>query len=442
MPRAVPLPPPELKKPELTTWILKLRTITPMFGGSANPREVDPANPVRAASVRGHLRFWWRATAGAQYANAQDLFGHEVEIWGSDSVPGKVSIRILEAAASNPIPCCTYHHPRKGGGTELKTYPYFGDYPGYALFPFQGKARRDKKTREITVVEPPSKCFKEESVSFTLHLSFPNEVKSDVELAVAMWVQFGGIGARTRRGCGSLELIEGSLPRLQDVLKPVVVHRENSLLTRAPIVCLVGTPKESAIKAWKHAVETYKKFRQGKNFARNPGSDPKNPAKLGRSRWPEPDTIREWFPNVGWKHKPGHPVRGFPRADLGLPIVFHFQEEGPQDEDFILEANYAPDSQPNSKLGTRFASPVITKVIVAENGYQPLIAILDSPNVWHAGNLTLRFGEEIQQVTGSLVNLPPEQRGMIPPLGQFGSKTIREALVEFVKSEGYKEVRL
>jgi hypothetical protein len=127
---------------------------------------------------------------------------------------------------------------------------------------------------------------------------------------------------------------------------------------------------------------------------------------------------------------------------LGLPIVFHFQEEGPQDEDFILEANYAPDSQPNSKLGTRFASPVITKVIVAENGYQPLIAILDSPNVWHAGNLTLRFGEEIQQVTGSLVNLPPEQRGMIPPLGQFGSKTIREALVEFVKSEGYKEVRL
>jgi CRISPR-associated protein Cmr1 len=250
-----------------------------------------------------------------------------------------------------------------------------------------------------------------------------------------MWVRFGGIGARTRRGCGSLELIEGSLH-----IEDVVAQRENSLLTKAPIVCLVGKPKGKAVKAWKDAVETYKEFRQGKAFARNPGSDPKNPAKLGRSRWPEPDTIREWFPDMGWKHKPEHPARGFPRADLGLPIVFHFQEEGPEDENFVLESNYTPSSESEHELGSRFASPVITKAIKTEEGYLPAIVLLDSPHVWQAGKLTLRFEEHGQRVTEELVNLSPQEREKVLPLKQFGSKSIREALVEFVKSKGYRQV--
>jgi len=84
MPRRVPdIPLPALKEPTLETWTLKLKTITPMFGGSAIPRGVDAQNPIRAASVRGHLRFWWRATAGAGYSDPRELFEAEERIWGS-----------------------------------------------------------------------------------------------------------------------------------------------------------------------------------------------------------------------------------------------------------------------------------------------------------------------------------------------------------------------
>jgi len=31
--------------------------VTPLFGGGAEAGEVDPAQPVRGGSVRGHLRF-------------------------------------------------------------------------------------------------------------------------------------------------------------------------------------------------------------------------------------------------------------------------------------------------------------------------------------------------------------------------------------------------
>lgn len=431
MPRTIRISPPELREPSLETWTLKLRTITPMFGGSATPREVDPAHPVRAASVRGHLRFWWRATAGARYGSAKELFRAEEVIWGSDDRPGNVSIRILEASASEPIPCCTYHHPQKGGGTVLKTYPYFGRYPGYALFPFQGKARKDKRAGEVTVVEQPSKCL--ESVEFTLCLSFPNHLKSQVELAVALWVKLGGIGARTRRGCGSLEIVESSLPR-SEVPQLSLDRKAGRLLTTVPTVCFLGQEQDDGIRAWKEAVELYREFRQGKNFARDEGSDPKNPAKLGRSRYPEPDTIRKMFPQERWSHKAKHPVEGFPRADLGLPIVFHFQEEGPRDENFILK--------PSCEHRSRFASPVITKAIKTERGYSPAIIVLDSPHVWEVGNLTLSLGSDTKVVTENLVNLDEWSRNQVPPLKEYGSKPIRQALKDFVKSRGFKEVPL
>lgn len=430
MPRAIPIPPPEHKTPTLETWTLELKTLTPLFGGSATPREVDPENPVRAASVRGHLRFWWRAVAGAQYASAEGLFQAEEEIWGSDAIPGRVSIKVLEARASEPKPCCTYEHPRRDGGTELKTYPYFGEYPGYALFPFQGKARRDKQSGVITITEQPSKCLEE--VSFTLCLSFPNYIKPQVEPAVAFWLKLGGIGARTRRGCGSLEIVEDSLPQ-NTKLESLLGRKANSLLTTIPIVCFVGEEKESPIQAWKEAVEVYKEFRQGKDYARDPGSNPKS-AKLRRSRYPEPDTIREMFSQESWRHGVKHPVRGFPRADLGLPIVFHFQEEGPKDENFYLESNYS--------RGSRFASPVITKAMKKNNGYAPAIILLNAPHVWEAGNFTLRLRSDVHVINENFVNLDRHSREHIPPLRMFGSKPIREALWDFIKSKGYQEVRL
>ena len=65
----VPVPPPVIKriKPDLVKQIRSYKVITPLFGGGVTPNEKDPVTTVRGSSVRGHLRFWWRATRGGEF---------------------------------------------------------------------------------------------------------------------------------------------------------------------------------------------------------------------------------------------------------------------------------------------------------------------------------------------------------------------------------------
>jgi len=122
-----------------------------------------------------------------------------------------------------------------------------------------------------------------------------------------------------------------------------------------------------------------------------------------------------------------HPVSGFPRADLGLPIVFHFIGEG---EDHTLESA--------SSFGTRLASPVITKAVRVDGGYVPAIILLDAPHAWDVGDL--KFEKQGKKVTRAQVELTLQEREQIPPL--MNGLPIRKALLEFAKSKGFKEVKL
>ena len=83
---------PEWREPAKRETIeLELRLITPMFGGGYKAREVDPLQPIRPAAIRGHLRFWWRATAGARYTSVADLHKAETELWGGASKSGRAN---------------------------------------------------------------------------------------------------------------------------------------------------------------------------------------------------------------------------------------------------------------------------------------------------------------------------------------------------------------
>lgn len=399
MPRSIPHPPPKLVELEPNTWTIHLKTITPMFGGSATPREVNAENPIRSSSVRGHLRFWWRATAGAQYDDLQELFEAEERVWGSAKVHGLVSLRV---AHTNPGIKKSYADFVSG----------FGDARGYALFPFAENRREDSSA---------ASCLQD--VSFSLTLSYPDAVRAEVERAVFAWVMFGGIGARTRRGCGSLELVSQTL----SVGK--TRRLTQNLLTLAPTSYLVGEKASNAVSAWRRALELYKDFRQGVPFARSEGRERNRP---GRSKWPEPDTIRRLSGRNSASHKPIHSINGFPRADLGLPIVFHFKDERQGDPaDHTLESD--------SRFGARFASPVITKAIKVDGGYVPAIILLDAPHVWEAGDLKFEKQKKKIPIPKAQVELTPQERQSVPPLNGL---PIREALLEYAKSKGFKEVKL
>ena len=262
MPRTIITPVPSLEPPKLETWTLELKTITPMFGGSAKVREVDPENPIRAASIRGHLRFWWRATAGARFSSSEELFKAEEEIWGSAEKPGLVSVRVELISEGIKKPCAVFR--------EGKTLADFGSYPSYALFPFQGKAEKDKSTGKVKIIELPSEALRD--VRFKLYLNYPSKIETQIQSAGMAWIQYGGIGARTRRGCGSLEVINQGSVAIESPKR-----ESNTLLTLFPTDYFIGkSVEDTPIRAWKQAVDLYRDFRQGVPFARKEDSNPKN----------------------------------------------------------------------------------------------------------------------------------------------------------------------
>jgi len=330
--------------------IYNIQIITPIFGGGVKASENDPVTPIRPSSIRGHLRFWWRATRGAKYTTVAELHQREGEIWGTTLNPSQVGLQVEIKSPGKTYPCAYF--------PEDKNFPRFErNHPPYALFPFQGNKRDGI---------PPANCTS--NVSFELKLNHPKSLSQDVDAAVWAWTNFSGIGARVRRGCGALyckELspkreslnswyrssLEGfgvELSRLQDwpTLPDRFLVRDNN--------------SNNVLQGWTDVVGLMQTFRQGPGVGRNPGSSPNRP---GRSRWPEPESIRQAISSRSAQHSrmPAIPNDAFPRAELGLPIVFHFK-----DNDDPKDTELYPVVRGEEK--TRMASPLILRPMICRNG--------------------------------------------------------------------------
>lgn len=342
--------------------IYNIQVITPIFGGGVKAGECDPVTLIRPSSIRGHLRFWWRATRGANCTTVAELRQREGEIWGTTDNPSQVIVGASIKSQGTTHPCAVK--------PEGKNFARFKEgHPGYALFPFQGN-----KKEGIPIANCTSK------VSFDLKLIYPQSLSDDLEAAVWAWVNFGGAGARTRRGGGSLYCQELAPPDASGIASWYKERLESlgiilSHPKQWPILpdSLLVKSSSNAMQAWNDVVTLMQTFRQGQNVGRNPGKAPNRP---GRSRWPEPETIRSATSQRDPKHSrmSGIPNDAFPRAELGLPIVFHFKDyNDPKD----TELYPIVDGQEK----TRMASPLILRPIVCQNGeVQQMILCLKAPS--------------------------------------------------------------
>jgi len=52
----------------------RIEMTTPMLGGGSQTRMLDEVEAIRAATVRGHLRFWWRALYASRHQKLRDSF--------------------------------------------------------------------------------------------------------------------------------------------------------------------------------------------------------------------------------------------------------------------------------------------------------------------------------------------------------------------------------
>lgn len=188
---------PQLRREQKLSF--QLRLVTPAFLGGAEARVVDPYTPLRVPSVRGQLRMWFRAAVASclgvapgpsadlrkrQAAMITELKRIETSVFGSTTTPSQVSLGPVtggQRAMQFPIP-------------DLKKSPGLR-YLGYGLFESAG----------ATCLSPGS------SYSLCVHVKEEALVPL-VAATVWLWTNLGGLGARSRRGWGSLTLTEVAGP--------------------------------------------------------------------------------------------------------------------------------------------------------------------------------------------------------------------------------------
>ncbi len=416
MPRVTDIPAcpvsPAVRSSGRVTREIQISLITPLFGGGAEPGKTDGDFPIRGTSIRGQLQFWWRATRGARFTSHQDLFDPHAKIWGRieraspvEVIIGDVKVKPAQSCAS-PLP--------------------------YVLFSFQGK---QPASRNGDPEEAPASSI--ESASFTLRLRYPEEFSEDVETAVWAWVNFGGLGARTRRGCGALlckELAPKDASDLEDWFKSGVFKGGGTVREwpTMPDALLVGNQEQAPIDAWKKVIGCLQKFRQGEGLGRNTGSG----KRAGRSRWPEPETIRRVTKRRSSQHaRLAHvPDDAFPRAEFGLPIVFHFQGQG-EPPDTVLY----PSRGPGGEARERMASPLILKPLALADGKAvPLIMRLVTPPLT---GVDLRQGNNSLNLPGSTVTRASRLATYRDsPLASSDAGSAVEAFLNYAKTQGFREI--
>ena len=406
----------------------KVTLLTPMYGGGVSAGEIDALKPVRESAIRGQLRYWWRFINQTKYPDGQELFAKEREIWGGmseddEDYASQVRIRIADLTPNQPTPtpCAEYVKNKKGKYNakfkhRIKQYVMF---PGQGKSPKSGESRPEKMPDDVMTLP----------LTFTLIVNCDEKLfQQSVLEAIEWWGNFGGLGARTRRGMGSIELVD------QATKEPLKTLTDEDVKDKGCRLYLLKKTSD-AITSWNNSVGLLEQFRQGKNIGRRfkyvDDAEGNKKSKFGTSFWPEPDSIRIITNIYLSKHKPDPKLKtrkSFPRAAFGLPIIFDFKS----DQDKPNKTELKPV---NSE---RMASPIILKAQSMGNGlYKP--ALLMMPTC-HLESLQVELGYvgKEEKLTGMPDKFwhPGKAKHVSPINNQKGADTPIEAFISFFQNNG------
>lgn len=391
----------------------RYKIITPLFGGGAIPHMCDEITTVRGTEIRGHLRFWWRATCAGHLPDIEAVKQREDLIWGKankkkeagpkheETVQIEVSV---QKVTGHVAPFAIKIDRDKDGKPIYKWEPISSEKTKihtYAAFPIQPTKEyinqlpglpQSMSDKELKAIPPPlAKEINKEGIEFTLTITFPDAYVDEVKTALWAWETFGGIGARTRRGFGALQLlnIDGQAPK-DDNIPPSFEQAEQWLVKKLEKLPARdhGFPyisphlRSRVIKAsdlmsgWEALIEKLAEFRQG-IAGRFHSTNVRD--KPGRSYWPEAEAVRQV---TGTRRSDlpalGHPKK-FPRAVFGLPIIFHFirDDQHNRDNPNIQKTRDPADATLQASVASdRLASPLILKPLLCQNGQACGLAVI------------------------------------------------------------------
>lgn len=326
------------------------RIVTPMFIGDANP---EVAETIRPPSLKGAIRFWWRAlnygrTMSSTGQKAEEalckLHAEESALFGSAADNG--------AGGQGAFLLSVKSHSVEGLSKGSK-HPKFSDskyegarYLGYGLMGAFGK--------NGGVLDRG--CINEDQL-FTVKLVFKKEVDETVVEALKAFGLLGGLGSRTRKGMGSVTLesleLNGSevwvkpeteqnyIKALKEVLPNVEASQELPVFsavsnhTKLNLLMVKRSPFE-VLHEYGKAIQLYRSWGYEEKIL---------------NKYPSEQNFKndhDWSKN---------------QSDSSLPDDFH-----PERIAFGLPQNYSPslgvaaETESSNSVGERRASPLFFHV--------------------------------------------------------------------------------
>jgi CRISPR-associated protein Cmr1 len=176
----------------------KIDLITPCFCGGAQPMAQAE---IRAPSIRGQLRWWFRTLGGFRSLAARRLALRDQEalifgsIHGESGTASPLIVRVSGLAPSTDIV------------DDIAMGAQPGSDRGYLLFPLRTEKPKDgPERRRDRGVFNKAMAAGAASPSFTLTLIWlgPVELWKDIQALVAIFANLGALGFRSRRAMGSL----------------------------------------------------------------------------------------------------------------------------------------------------------------------------------------------------------------------------------------------
>ncbi|MBU0500426.1 MAG: type III-B CRISPR module RAMP protein Cmr1 [Gammaproteobacteria bacterium] len=317
------------------------RIVTPMFLGGADQGVSDG---IRPPSIKGALRFWWRALNWGRFRSAAScdeaalvlLHDEEARLFGiaaNEDGGGGQGCFLLRVS-----------HESLKHTDKPAIHPKFKDhaaarYLGYGLMVAFTSTNHDTKvTKHAGQLERG--CLNEKQ-EFTVSLVFRHGIDPSVREALIAWGLLGGLGSRSRHGMGSIALIslvERSLnkengteiwttppdansydkqvkalfssPSLPTTEPPFSAFWRDSRIDRL----LSGTDCYSVLNAFGKAMLMYRSW--GRSNGTGGGSN-----VLGLPSEQRFNRDHDWFRNSGWaaSNPNFHPER----VEFGLPHNYH-----------------------------------------------------------------------------------------------------------------------
>lgn len=215
--------------------IARFRIVTPMFLGGANQ---DPSDGIRPPSVKGALRFWWRALNWGRFRGQ----------------PGADDASALQALHKEEARLFGIAAGEDGGGGQGCFHLRVSEKITHAALPH---ARDGHKYMLGQGLIDPHGTYLRKAISggtFTVNLRFRPKTtdpeQREIVNALLAWGLLGGLGSRSRRGLGSvaIESIDGdgitSIPPI-----PASLDKYGESLKELGLPMACGLPPYSAFSA-------------------------------------------------------------------------------------------------------------------------------------------------------------------------------------------------